>query len=317
MSLIRSESKIDFKNPLALLITSFASVQEDEETCSILSFETKPKSGVTEFVPSVTREYIDKHREELAHFLCRDEGKSAESFLSNQLTKFHVMQVSRKHKGKMKEDLSRYSPSEFFREETLEKALGDLMADKQIYGRLFVDGIDRREEMTPHRISIVASFLRQSGVIEAVYKYQGFSSHSLEYISGLYNQILPELQDPIKREGHFCLIRSILKGYEYSSMKERANLVLQEGGSLTDRWTIILGYIISATAKDFTIIIRISEDLSHLTSFDRAVEYQGKAYKVRVGVIDLEAKLYTKLPLYIKEVNEAYSNYPKYYNKTE
>lgn len=83
MSLIRSESKIDFKNPLAQLITSFASVREQGETCSIMSFETKPKSGVTEYVPSVTRQYVETHREELVPFFSREEGKLAERFLSN------------------------------------------------------------------------------------------------------------------------------------------------------------------------------------------------------------------------------------------
>lgn len=43
-----------------------------------------------------------------------------------------------------------------------------MMADKQIYGRLFVDGVDRREEMTPERIKMFAHFLNHSGVIQAV-----------------------------------------------------------------------------------------------------------------------------------------------------
>lgn len=45
------------------------------------------------------------------------------------------------------------------------------------------------------------------------------------------------------------------------------------------------------------------------------IKYLDKDYKVRVGVIDLEAKLYTKLPLYINEVNEAYLNFVLYHNQ--
>lgn len=88
-------------------------------------------------------------------------------------------------------------------------------------------------------------------------------------------------------------------------------------------WTIILGYMISATAKDFTIIIRVVSHKHETTStfthkehikHEKILTFKGKQYKVRVGVIDLEAKLYTKLPLYIKEVNEAYQNFVKYHN---
>ena len=147
-----------------------------------------------------------------------------------------------------------------------------------------------------------------------MYKYQSFSAHSLEYIASLYEKVLPELHNPSTREKHFDTIRAIFNGYDYKIMKEKANLKLGTEGTLEDLWTIILGYIISATAKDFTIIIRVSDELTELTSFDKIVQHDGRDYKVRVGVIDLEAKLYTKLPLYIKEVNEAYTNFVKYYN---
>jgi hypothetical protein len=35
---------------------------------------------------------------------------------------------------------------------------------------------------------------------------------------------------------------------------------------------------------------------------------------VRVGVIDLETKMYTKIPTYMQEVEEAYMNYVIYHN---
>ena len=81
--------------------------------------------------------------------------------------------------------------------------------------------------------------------------------------------------------------------------------------------------MITATVKDFTIIMRIlepknSEHVFMETSVvkqEQDMIYKGKHYRVRVGVIDLESKMYTKIPIYMKEVEEAYTNFVKYYNK--
>lgn len=42
--------------------------------------------------------------------------------------------------------------------------------------------------------------------------------------------------------------------------------------------------------------------------------FKDRKYRVRIGVIDLETKMYTKIPIYIKEVEEAYLNFVKFYN---
>jgi hypothetical protein len=47
---------------------------------------------------------------------------------------------------------------------------------------------------------------------------------------------------------------------------------------------------------------------------ERIFEYDHKKYLVRIGVIDLEGKLYTKLPVYLKDVEDAYHSFVKYYN---
>ncbi len=44
------------------------------------------------------------------------------------------------------------------------------------------------------------------------------------------------------------------------------------------------------------------------------MEWKGQKYRVRVGVIDLETKMYTKIPTYMQEVEEAYMNYVHFYN---
>lgn len=44
-----------------MLATNFASFHEDDQEVdnfNVLSFEIKPKSGVTEYVPTKTKEYI-------------------------------------------------------------------------------------------------------------------------------------------------------------------------------------------------------------------------------------------------------------------
>jgi hypothetical protein len=84
-----------------------------------------------------------------------------------------------------------------------------------------------------------------------------------------------------------------------------------------------LGYIITATVKDFTIMMRIVEpktpeetketaDLSVVQ--EQWMEWKGQRYRVRVGVIDLETKMYTKIPTYMQEVVEAYMNYVLFHN---
>lgn len=47
---------------------------------------------------------------------------------------------------------------------------------------------------------------------------------------------------------------------------------------------------------------------------ERIYGFRDQVYLVRFGVIDLEGKLYTKLPVYLKEVEEAYLCFVKYYN---
>jgi hypothetical protein len=84
-----------------------------------------------------------------------------------------------------------------------------------------------------------------------------------------------------------------------------------------------LGYIITATVKDFTIMMRIVEPKTVEETKETAdlpvvqeqwMEWKGQRYRVRVGVIDLETKMYTKIPTYMKEVEEAYMNYVLFHN---
>jgi hypothetical protein len=77
---------------LASNFASFHEIGDDKEANEVLSFEIKPKSGVTEFVPSCVHKYIDENKEQLSLFLS---SEYASKFLNNNMTKFHVMQVSR------------------------------------------------------------------------------------------------------------------------------------------------------------------------------------------------------------------------------
>jgi hypothetical protein len=130
MTLIRSESTIDYDAPVGMLATNFASFHEigdETEKTDIVSFEIKPKSGVTEYVPSSVINHTIENREKLANFLAKE---LSEKFLNHRLTKFHVMQVSRMHKGKLKE-LSIYNPFDLFNLKdplSTQKALKELMS---------------------------------------------------------------------------------------------------------------------------------------------------------------------------------------------
>jgi hypothetical protein len=89
-----------------LLVTNFSSfheVNEDPAEWDIMSFETKPKSGVTEYLPSNVRSLIESGA------VSTNNEELLKNFVDNQMTKFHVMQVSRKYKGTL-EELSKYCP---------------------------------------------------------------------------------------------------------------------------------------------------------------------------------------------------------------
>ena len=75
-----------------MLTTNFSSHYEtvdDQEATDIVSFETKPKSGVTEFVPSKIRKLLEENKEKYQVFLSKKD--LVQKFLSNRFTKFHVM----------------------------------------------------------------------------------------------------------------------------------------------------------------------------------------------------------------------------------
>ena len=48
--------------------------------------------------------------------------------------------------------------------------------DHQIYGRLFINGEEIRGDVNDERIQMLSYFLRESSVIEEIYKYQKFST---------------------------------------------------------------------------------------------------------------------------------------------
>jgi hypothetical protein len=74
------------------------------------------------------------------------------------------------------------------------------------------------------------------------------------------------------------------------------------------------------TAKDFTVIIRyvksnVKEE--QLLKNEFIMDYKGEEFHVRVGVIDLEGKFYTKIPFYNKDVEESYFKFINYHFKQE
>lgn len=130
---IRSKSDIDLETPYTILATNFSSYHEmddDKEFTNVLSFETKPKSGVPEYIPSKVLQEIERNKETTyQHFFQKEE--IARKFLDLGFTKFHVRQISRQYLGK-DEVVSKYSPFDFFNSEeggALEKAISDLLTD--------------------------------------------------------------------------------------------------------------------------------------------------------------------------------------------
>lgn len=132
------------------------------------------------------------------------------------------------------------------------------------------------------------------------------------------------MKDERRRYEHFEIIRKIFQEFNLEDNQIKANKYIDEHATNEDLWNVIIGYLVSATAKDFTVIVRIVDDLKGFNSSEygrstlkneRILEFEGKKYKVRIGVIDLEGKMYTKLPVYLKEAEEAYQNFVLYHNE--
>eukprot|EP00347_Sterkiella_histriomuscorum_P018907 403343712 len=326
-------SMIDLNCPSAMLATNFSSQPEFEDDTengkqTVIAFETKPKSGVVEYVPSKVIKYLEDNSQELSCFNAKSVLK--EQFISCGFSKYHIMQVSRMYKGKLSK-LSKYSPRDFFNEISLEKSLKDLIEDRQIYGRVFMNG-QEIFELNDDKVKMISYFLTSAEIIQALADFQQFSMLSMEYVLSCYQLVAPELLDEVKRETHFKIIRKIFHEFDFDKLKVKANKMREQFNldditldqdTLEDIWSIVIGYLISATAKDFTIIIRIVDNIQVKSDEDRQcplkneqiLEYQGKLFKVRIGVIDLEGKMYTKLPVYMREAEEAYMNFVKYHNQ--
>jgi hypothetical protein len=92
------------------------------------------------------------------------------------------------YSGKLKE-ISLYDPHKFFDlndPDSTANALRELMSNfSQIYAKMYLNGV-KINDITDDNIKMIANFLKQSGIISALYKYQHFSLHSLEYIFNLY-----------------------------------------------------------------------------------------------------------------------------------
>ena len=134
----------------------------------------------------------------------------------------------------------------------------------------------------------------------------------------------PHLDNPETRPFHFNLVRNYFTSFTWDTHQPVSNAPYDLGTSPPDFkavWDLILGYMVSATVKDFTVMVRVVEAVAGTVDVgapkvhqEQVMRYGGKDYRVRVGVIDLETKMYTKIPIYIKEVEEAYLNFVKFYN---
>jgi len=74
-----------------------------------------------------------------------------------------------------------------------------MIEDQQIYGRVFINGI-QQTSVSASTLSMISSFLTKSGLREAVYRHQAFSSLSLEFVHALYAKVQPLLAEEDTRE---------------------------------------------------------------------------------------------------------------------
>ena len=75
----------------------------------------------------------------------------------------------------------------------------------------------------------------------------------------VYVTLSQGLRDEETRAEHFSVIRKIFDNYDLKSMKDKANQQIKQEDSLEQQWIIVIAYLVSATAKDFTVMMRILE----------------------------------------------------------
>lgn len=132
-----------------------------------------------------------------------------------------------------------------------------MIEDREIInGRIFVNN-QEQFSLDDNLAKMIAYFIHESGMLAVIKKYQGLSKRSLEEATNLYLRVLPELEDDDKRPASFEIIQKIFDEFEYESALVKANVEITDESSLYDIWWGIIGYCVSATSKDLSVIIRI------------------------------------------------------------
>lgn len=89
--MVREKVGINFDKPQTMMITNFSANHEPLDNplkSNVIAFETKPKSGVMEYVPSKVLDYIKENSDKLEHFLKKEDIKN--DLINHKLPKFYV-----------------------------------------------------------------------------------------------------------------------------------------------------------------------------------------------------------------------------------
>ena len=79
----------------------------------------------------------------------------------------------------------------------------------------------------------------------------------MEAVTECYQKMSEGLMDEESRHKHFHIIKKVFQNFTFDGTREKANKPIREGDDLEQQWTVVLGYLISATAKDFTVMVRV------------------------------------------------------------
>ena len=252
--------------------------------------------------------------EELKSSLDTKGANALTELLAGRVPKFEVTQAARYAKGKIT-SISPYNPFELFQDKDnalLRKALSDIVGDYQSYGKFRVDGVEK-QELSTRDLDVIVAILRQTEVLRVVKNLQAIDEQGIDSVAAAYEALGGFIAEgKVSSEQVYAGVKSQLLGLD----KESILLSAKKGdlGTFENVLSRIVLFIVSATAKDFTLMFKYTDyaesDGPLFGPDERVIKLDdGTSIVVQLGLLDLDTKLFSKIPTYLKEYSSSYRTY--------
>lgn len=170
------------------------------------------------------------------------------------------------------------------------------------YAKLFKEGV--KQKITDTDLNILTRFLLDNDVIDVLRKYQSLD-HSesswansgedseplpLDDVSKMYTELISNVD-----EDHSEHIKFYFENFYKRKISKEFTDDLSD---IQKKWSLILDWIVAETYKDSSLMIKYVEN-----------EESGEVELLDLQIIDIDTKLWTKIPDYDTEMLEFFKDY--------